>query len=139
HGTPHPVEVHYKPSRLTGIAEELSGDPDAIFVYALTGPTRLLFEVQARPGRLSSLVLEELPALDGVVQVSASPVMEYFRTVAEWHPGPVTAKETAALQEVPSPPSRLSLTSGVLDDVDSNLVRLLVADGRVPVAELGDA
>lgn len=137
-GPTHLVEVHCEPSRLHAIAEELSGDPDAIFVYALTGPTRLLFEVQARPGRLSSLVLEELPALDGVVQVSASPVMAYFRTVAEWHPGPVTAEEISALQEVPPPSSRPS-ASGVLDDVDANLVRLLVADGRVPVAELGDA
>lgn len=137
-GPTHLVEVQCEPSRLMPIAEELSRDPDANFVYALTGPTRLLFEVQARPGRLSGLVLEELPALDGVMQVSASPVMEYFRTVAEWHPGPITDEETAALQDVPQLQSRLS-PSGVLDDVDSNLVKLLVADGRVAVAELGDA
>ncbi|MFC8522331.1 Lrp/AsnC family transcriptional regulator [Pseudarthrobacter sp. NPDC057230] len=137
-GPTHLVEVQCEPARLAGIAEVLAKDPDANFLYALTSPTRLLFEVKARPGRLSSLVLKELPALSGVTQVNAWPIMEYFRTVAEWHPGPLTVKETAALQEVIPPTSLLSATA-VLDDVDSRLVRLLVEDGRVPVAELSAA
>ncbi|NYD77454.1 Lrp/AsnC family transcriptional regulator [Arthrobacter cupressi] len=137
-GPTHLVEVQCEPAKLAGIAEELAKDPDANFLYALTSPTRLLFEVQARPGRLSSLVLEELPALDGVTQVNAWPLLEYFRTVAEWHPGPVTAEETAALQDFPVPVTRPS-ASAILDDVDTRLVQLLVEDGRVPVAELGEA
>ncbi|WP_415856892.1 Lrp/AsnC family transcriptional regulator [Sinomonas sp. G460-2] len=137
-GPTHVVEVQCEPSRLAAIAESLAADPDATFLYAVTGPTRLVMEVQARPGRLSTLVLEELPALDGVVQVDASPVMEYFRTVAEWHPGPITQSEVEELHDVPTPQLRPS-ASLVLDDVDSALVRMLVADGRVPMAELCDA
>ena len=134
-GPTHVVEIQCEPARLGAIAESLAGDPDATFIYAVTGPTRLVMEVAARPGRLAALVLEELPALDGVVQVDASPVMEYFRTVAEWHPGPITQAEVDELQEVAPPQSRPS-ASLALDDVDSALVRLLVADGRVPMAEL---
>ncbi|MEA5455642.1 Lrp/AsnC family transcriptional regulator [Sinomonas sp. JGH33] len=137
-GPTHLVEVQCEPARLAGIAEALAADPDANFLYALTGPTRLIMEVQARPGRLSTLVLEELPALDGVVQVDASPVMEYFRTVAEWHPGPISQAQVEALQEVAPPQTRPS-ASIVLDDVDAKLVSLLISDGRVPTSELCDA
>ncbi|MDQ4501556.1 Lrp/AsnC family transcriptional regulator [Sinomonas sp. ASV322] len=137
-GPTHLVEVHCEPARFAEIAEALAADPDANFIYALTGPTRLVMEVQARPGRLSTLVLEELPTLEGVVQVDASPVMEYFRTVAEWHPGPISQEQVEALQEVAPPQSRPS-PSFVLDEIDSTLVALLVADGRVPTSELCDA
>ena len=139
-GPTHVVEVECEPGRLEQTAEALAANPDAIFVYALTSPTRLIAELHARPGRLAGLVLDELPALEGVTRVNASPVLEYFRTVAEWHPGLVTAGETEQLLDAPAPSPRPSLGAGtVLDDVDARLVELLVADGRVGAAELGDA
>lgn len=134
----HLVEVHCEPSRLVAIAETLAEGPDVTFLYALTGPARILMEVQESPGRLSALVLEEIPGIEGVTQVDASPVLEYYRTVADWHPGPITAAEVEALQETIPPGTRRPL-AGLLDDIDQTLVNLLVEDGRVPTSELGEA
>lgn len=134
----HLVEVHCEPSRLVGIARRLAEGPDVTFLYTLTGPTRILMEVQESPGRLSELVLEEIPAIEGVTQVDASPVLEYYRTVADWHPGPITATEVEALQET-APPRTRPVGGAVLDEVDQTLVSLLVEDGRVPTSELGEA
>jgi DNA-binding Lrp family transcriptional regulator len=134
-GPTHLIELDCEPGRLEEVAAELSANPDVIFVYALSSPMRLIVEVHARPGQLASLVLDEFPHLDGVVQVSAAPVMEYFRTVADWHPGPITEAEAARLRDVPPPPAR-PVAAADLDGIDHQIVQLLVADGRVPVAEL---
>jgi DNA-binding Lrp family transcriptional regulator len=134
-GPTHLIELDCEPGRLDEVAVKLAGMPDVIFVYALTSPMRLIVEVHARPGQLAAIVLDEFPHLDGVLQVSAAPVMEYFRTVADWHPGPISEAEAAELREVPQPPAR-PVAPADLDGIDLQIVQLLVADGRTPVADL---
>lgn len=134
----HLVEVQCAPASLVEIAGTLADGPDVTFLYALTGPTRIIMEVQESPGRLSALVLDELPAVEGVAQVDASPVLEYFRTVADWHPGLIAQAEIEALLDTQPPPSRGPIAAA-LDETDQVLVSLLVADGRVPTSELCEA
>jgi DNA-binding Lrp family transcriptional regulator len=134
-GPTHLIEIDCEPAKLTSIAAELARNPDAIFVYALTSPSRLVLEIHTRSGNLASMVLDELPALDGVLQVNAAPVLEYFRTVADWHPGLIGNAEMLQLQAdtLPVPPNGHGT---VLSDMDARLIELLVADGRTPVSEL---
>ncbi|KHL03971.1 Lrp/AsnC family transcriptional regulator [Sinomonas humi] len=134
-GPTHLIELDCEPGRLEDVAERLAENPDVIFVYALSSPMRLIVEVHARPGQLAELVLDELPRLEGVLQVDAAPVLEYFRTVADWHPGPITESEAELLRDAPPSPARPVAPSDA-DGIDSQIVRLLVADGRVPVADI---
>ena len=65
-----------------------------------------------------------------------APVLQYFRTVAEWRPGLLTADEVAEL-ELPNVPPEQSRPREVLDDTDRSLVDALVADGRIPFDTVG--
>lgn len=134
-GATHLLEVDCEPHKLTSVADKLAASPDAIFVYALTNPTRLLMETHASAD-LATLVLDELPALDGVSQVNASPVLEYFRTVAAWQPGLIGGQEALAIR--PAHPPVESLSTAQPDDVDLKLIGSLVSDGRAPVSELAE-
>jgi DNA-binding Lrp family transcriptional regulator len=85
---------------------------------------------------LAAIVLNEIPALDGVNQVNASPVLEYFRTVAAWQPGLIAGQEAVALR--PAHPPAESISTAEPDEIDAKLIGSLVSDGRAPVSELAE-
>jgi AsnC-type helix-turn-helix domain len=80
--------------------------------------------------------LDALPSLlgaelDGVLTHRLTPVLQYFRTVAEWRAGVLTPAEVAAL-ELPGVPPEQTRAGLRVDDVDRAIIDALVADGRTP-------
>ncbi|MFF2507388.1 Lrp/AsnC family transcriptional regulator [Streptomyces sp. NPDC058067] len=86
-----------RPGTVRDAAVAAARRADCIFSYALAGPVDCVAELQCPPGRLGPLMLDEVPALPGLVSQSVSPVLRYFRTVHEWSPGILDAGEVEAL------------------------------------------
>ncbi|NBE51828.1 AsnC family transcriptional regulator [Streptomyces sp. YC537] len=86
-----------RPGTVRDAAVAAARRADCIFSYALAGPVDCVAELQCPPGRLAPLMLDEVPALPGLVSQSVSPVLRYFRTVHEWSPGILDAGEVEAL------------------------------------------
>ncbi|WGD37130.1 AsnC family transcriptional regulator [Lysinibacter sp. HNR] len=132
------IEVECDPLKMREAALSVSRYPGIVFAYVLASPSRLMVEAQQAETSVAALVHEAIPAIDGVREVSASPVLHYFRTVAGWHPSLLSEAETTRLAsavprvepgEPEFPPS----------ETDRRLIELLVTDGRASLTELADA
>ncbi|GAA2186491.1 AsnC family transcriptional regulator [Leucobacter alluvii] len=131
------IEITCKPSRLESLAEELAQHPGVVYVFVLANPSSVLVEVHEQMFDLGTMTLSVIPAYAGVLEVSATPVLHYFKTNADWQPGLLTAAETSMLgsrarvEESTAPPERL-------DAADSAIVQALERDGRAGIAELAE-
>ena len=131
------IEIACKPSRLESLAEELSQHPGVVYVLVLANPSSLLVEVHEQAFDLSTMTLSVIPAYAGVLEVSATPVLHYFKTNAHWRPCILSPEESLRLgnqprgEESTAPPE-------TLDASDSAIVGALEHDGRVGVTELAE-
>jgi DNA-binding Lrp family transcriptional regulator len=132
----HIVRVRCRAGTTAAVAGALADRADTSFVYAVGQAPEIVAEVMTPHEDVATLVLDDLPALDGVDEVRAGSALEYFRTVAEWSPGLVTDAEAASLGRgdplapVPHQPHP------ELDEVDRTLVEALVRDGRTPLQDV---
>ena len=119
------------------VLRSLAGRPDCVFAYALTGQWPVLAELRVDDESLERLLLDELPATPGLADLQVHRASRVLRSVREWIPDILTPDEHA----------RLGHTAGrtgfpivsVDPDIsaqDRELLRLLMADGRTPTAEL---
>lgn len=131
-------EVTVRPDHLDAVARLLARRPGATFVYVLAAPSRIVVEELVGPDGLASAVLDELPLIDGVTGVNAIPVLDYYRTVREWMPSLITTEEARRLRPDfgAAPPGGYTSPGPELDALDARIQELLVADGRVPAAEV---
>lgn len=132
----HVLTLTCRPGTVRSVAAEVAQWPHSVFVYALADSGQVVAELTLPLGDLSAFVLDELPRLTGVRDYRVSPVLQYFRTVAEWRPGLLTPDEVAAL-EIPDVPPEQYRPGEVLDDVDRSIITALVADGRIPFDAVG--
>ena len=132
----HIVRVRCRPAAIGSVAEALSARNDTAFVYAVGQAPELVAEVMTSYDDVAALVLDELPLLDGVEEVRLGSALAYYRTVAEWSPGLLTAAETAALDAGHAPWAPVHPTDLELDDADRALVDALVKDGRIPLQDV---
>jgi DNA-binding Lrp family transcriptional regulator len=119
------------------VLRSLAARPDCVFAYALTGRWPVLAELRVDDEGLERLFLDELPATPGLADLQVRRASRVLRSVREWIPDILTPEEQA----------RLGYTAGrtgfpvvsVDPDIspqDRELLRLLMADGRTPTAEL---
>ncbi|MHA3723572.1 Lrp/AsnC family transcriptional regulator [Leucobacter sp. HY1910] len=131
------IEITCRPARLQSLAQELAEHPGVVYVFVLASPTSLLIEVHEQTFDLATMTLTVIPEFDGVLEVSATPVLRYFKTNAHWNPvlvaGDDASRPNLALghEESTAPPE-------TLDAPDRAIVAALERDGRVGVAELAD-
>ncbi|MFG2888883.1 Lrp/AsnC family transcriptional regulator [Streptomyces sp. NPDC048248] len=130
------VRLRCRPKMVRRTAAAVARLEHAVFSYVLAGPLDVVAEVQCPPERLASLMLEELPALPGVVSQHVSPVLRYFRTVHEWHPGILDADETAALDRFPAPVGPVAAPETELGPEEQSILQALAEDGRRTHEEL---
>lgn len=128
----HLLRLRCSPGRVRDVARELATRPESVFVYTLSGSAEVLAELMVPYDRLSELLLDELPRMDGVRSQHLAPVLRYFRTVAEWRPGLLTADEIAALS-LPGTPADQLAPEATPDDVDLTILRTLGHNGRAPL------
>ncbi|MCV7421339.1 Lrp/AsnC family transcriptional regulator [Mycobacterium yunnanensis] len=132
------LEITTTPQRVDAVARELATRPDTIFVYVLGAPARIVVEAhQPSGGALARAVIDELPAVDGVTAVSASPILDYYRTLSSWMPGQLSPAETAAINGSfgRQPPASMLK----LGDADQQIQDILEADGRAAVTDIAAA
>lgn len=132
----HILRVRCRPGATSVVAAAVAARRDTVFVYAVGRAPEIVAEVMAPYDAVPALVLDELPGLDGVEEVQVDAALLYFRTVAEWSPGLLTAEESAALGGVaPSEPFSPE-THFQLDEGERALLDALVADGRTPLQDV---
>ncbi|WP_408895725.1 AsnC family transcriptional regulator [Nocardioides sp. R1-1] len=134
----HIVRLRCRSGAVASVAAAVAARRDTIFVYAVGRAPEIVAEVMTPYDTLAGLVLDELPALDGVEEVRADPALLYFRTVAEWSPGLLSAEEGDALGAVASTEPFSPETAFELDEGEQRLLDALVADGRTPLQDIAE-
>ncbi|MEJ6488871.1 Lrp/AsnC family transcriptional regulator [Leucobacter sp. USCH14] len=131
------IEITCKPSRLESLAQELAQHPGVVYVFVLANPSSVLVEVHEQMFDLSTMTLSVIPAYAGVLEVSATPVLHYFKTNADWRPGLLSASEASLLEPGPRVEGSTALPER-LDAADGAIVQALERDGRASIAELAE-
>ncbi|HEY2671689.1 MAG TPA: AsnC family transcriptional regulator [Rugosimonospora sp.] len=80
-------------------AMALARRTDSTFAYLVAGAADCVAEIWADDRSLTTLLLDELPATPGLVQVSTHPILRYYRTMDDWQPGILTDDEAKALAD----------------------------------------
>ncbi len=136
HGETVIVRLNCRPGSVRETALAAARWDDTIFSYVLAGPMDCVAEVQCRPEQLGQLMLEQVPALPGLVSQHVSPVLRYFRTVHEWHPGILNADEANALARFPTPAEQVTPPELELGPEERRILQALAEDGRRTHEEL---
>ncbi|MFD1250687.1 AsnC family transcriptional regulator [Nocardioides ginsengisoli] len=134
----HIIRLRCRAGATAAVATAVAARRDTVFVYAVGRAPEIVAEVMTPYDALAGLVLDELPALDGVEEVRADSALLYFRTVAEWSPDLLSADETAALGEVADGEPFSPETRFQLDETERALLDALVADGRTPLQDIAE-
>lgn len=131
------VVVHLRcaPSALESVAEHWREDADVIFALVLTAPASVVLEVHERNGGGAAQLLRRLAGLEGVDDVSVSPVLRYHRTLGQWRPGLVTEREVRELGGGAAVPIGVAVEDRTTDE--RSVTDVLVADGRLTAAQIG--
>ncbi|MGR4010065.1 Lrp/AsnC family transcriptional regulator [Leucobacter sp. 1207-22] len=129
------IEITCKPARLVSLAEELAQHPGVVYVLVLANPSSLLIEVHEQTFDLATMTLSVIPGYAGVLEVSATPVLRYFKTNADWRP-PVLEPEAAKRMGEPHKREESTATPVALEGPDRMIIEALERDGRTGVAEL---
>lgn len=128
------IEITTTPQRVHDVARVLASDPSSIFVYVLSAPTRIIMEQLATPESLAKTILEDIPAIEGVIEVAAAPILQYYRTLSQWSAGILTPAEVSELNK--NFVHRTPVGEPLESSADLSLYAVLEQDGRMPVADI---
>lgn len=129
------IEVTADSSAVDFVARELASRPETVFVYALSSPTRIVIEQYLSQQNLAYSVLEDIPSIHGVTEVTAAPVLDYHKTLAQWMPDLITEEE--AIQLDPHYAS-INCLRGRADESDYVMLDTLAVNGRIGTAQLAE-
>jgi DNA-binding Lrp family transcriptional regulator len=118
-------------------ATALAQRPDCVFAYALSGTPQCVAEIRVSTAHLPALLLDELPAVVGLVRLQADPLLRVLRSVRQWRPAILTPAQVAALD---APPYGVQQPDGSdpppLSPTDQAITRALAEDGRASVTAI---
>ena len=129
------IEITCAPNRIEALARELAEHPGVVYLLVLANPSSLLVEVHEKSFDLATMTLHVIPSFEGVQEISATPVLRYFKTNAQWRPGLLVEQESKRLAG-PQAPEESTAESEQLGAPDQAIVDALEVDGRASVAEL---
>lgn len=133
------LTVRCAPGTARVAVEALAQRADTTFAYAVTGAGDAVAELLFDAGRMTPVLLQEIPTVVGLTQVHTAPILRYFRTIRRWTSGALTAAQVAALRTADGPEMATMGHTEPLGPVDRRLVEALVADGRATVEALARA
>lgn len=124
------LRLHCTPGALRLAATSLALRQDTTFTYLITGAADCAAEVNCPQARLPALLLDELPGTPGVLSISTSPALRYYRAAHEWRPGVLDDAEVAELAAGTAGRSSGVPTPRPLGRDEQRLATLLADDGR---------
>lgn len=119
--------------------EALAQRADTTFAYAVTGGSDAVAELLFEAGRMTPVLMQEIPTVVGLTHVHTYPVLRYFRTIRHWTSGALAPEQVAALRTTDGPELAAMGHTEPLTGVDEALLNALVADGRATVEALARA
>ncbi|MHA6796730.1 Lrp/AsnC family transcriptional regulator [Pseudonocardia bannensis] len=131
------VGIRCRPGQQRLVALALARRRDTRYAHVLAGPVGCIAEIDCPPQRLAGLVVDELPALPGLVESVTWTVLRYVRTAHQWRPGLLGPEERDALTEHLPLPEQVPFgeTKG-RNRADQMLLAALQRDARRDFAEL---
>ncbi|MFD7921747.1 Lrp/AsnC family transcriptional regulator [Streptomyces sp. NPDC059740] len=126
------LEIGCRAGMSDAVAHALAARPDTRYVAVATGDADLVVELVAPdPGALHTLVVHELPALDGVRSVRSEVAVRLLLSAADWSPdGWRSPRRERVVQ------GKREAVGIQLDDSDLAIVRALDQDVRTPAARI---
>lgn len=116
-------------TRMTSIA--LSKLDPALWVHLTTGTSDIIGAVAVSLAGQEEFLLDEMPAIPGIAQWRAYPVLSYLRTARIWRPGVLTSEQRQILIDVCPQTAALKLGYEIdLVDDDAAILDVLQEDGR---------
>lgn len=122
-------------TRMTSMA--LGKLDSTMWVHLTTGSSDVIGAVAVPVGEQEGFLLDELPAVPGISQWQAYPVLSYLRTARTWRPGVLSSEQRQVL--IASSPQAPELKLGFeieLDSEDASILKVLKEDGRRSYDEL---
>ncbi|NMH98480.1 AsnC family transcriptional regulator [Pseudonocardia acidicola] len=131
------VGIRCRPGQERLVALALARRRDTRYAHVLAGPLGCVAEIDCPPRRLAELVVDELPALPGLVDSVTWTVLRYIRTSHQWQPGLIGPEERDALTAYLPSPEHVPFgeVKGV-NRADQMLLASLQRDARRDFAEL---
>lgn len=139
HARPLLLRIKTGPRDLWSVARALASRNDASSVSILEGSNDIAAMLLVRDqASIRSLLFEELPEIDGILQTNVTTVLKFYRTGYDWHPAFFEPNQLKVLREglIQSPPQLHNGETTVLTEEEDALVRYLARDGRAPIASI---
>lgn len=130
------LRMNCRPGAVRDAAAAAAARDDAIFSYVLAGAVDCVAELQCSQGQLAHLMLDEVPALPGLLSQNVSPVLRYFRTVHEWQPDILDEDEITALGGRSPVSDGVGVPDSEVGPEEQAILRALAEDGRCTHEEL---
>ncbi|WP_261166494.1 Lrp/AsnC family transcriptional regulator [Microbacterium sp. Marseille-Q6965] len=128
---PSVVWLRCRPGTSTRVAEAVAALPGVQSVFQVAGVADLHVTMHPGAGGLPSVLLEDIPAIDGVASTSTCLVLGTASRAGDWSvTGVLDAEQDAALRRLGAVGEE---RSGPIRPAERELIRLLVADGRLGV------
>ncbi|CAL9325529.1 Lrp/AsnC family transcriptional regulator [Streptomyces sp. SudanB182_2057] len=126
------LEVGCRAGTVDKVAHALADRSDTRYVAAATGDADLVVELVARdPGTLHTLVVHELPTLDGVRWVHTQVAVRLLLSAADWAPDGWRSPRRQRVID-----GRREAVAVKLDDSDLAIMRVLDEDVRTSAARI---
>lgn len=122
-------------ARMTSTA--LSKLDPALWVHLTTGTSDVIGAVAVDLDEQEKFLFDEFPAIPGILQWRAYPVLNYLRTARIWRPGVLNSDERRALLEGCPQAPELRLGNEIeLVEEDAAILKVLKEDGRQSYDEI---
>jgi len=132
------IQIGTAPGKAMDVARVVAARPDASSVSVIESGSDVICQLMPRTREDSArLVLEELPAIEGLTTIRVGSVLKFFRSGYDWTVLPMTAEVLSQLRE--RPVGRPEGTARVvLSEEEEALVAVLAEDGRVSAIEIAE-
>ncbi len=130
------VRITCAPGMNTIVATAMANLDESIFVYLTTGGNECLAEVFGSTAVITSIILNVIPGIPGVVNSTTYGCLKYYRTAAQWNPGILSDIERAKIivDRVPRPIQEIELLAD-----DQLILETLSKNGRATFDQIARA
>ena len=123
-----------EPHALWHVARTLARRADASSVSVLEGSSDIAGMLLPHDdASIRELLFTDFPELEGIDSINVTTVLKFFRSGHDWRAGVLTDEQARLLDE--SSDSEVDPADSLSEDEEA-LIRLLLKDGRMPVAQL---